>query len=248
MPKPLCLFSLAVAAVLSSCGGVSIAATPVESCGSRGCDRAVVAGAAALECDESKVLVRDLGVDRYRATGCGRTVVLDCGGGCRATEPPRGLDARSEVAYRASFELLCAPSAIAITEAGGEFVASCREVAVRYACSGEGRGCARQGVVDPPRYALRQVEPAVLSCLSRSRADLRLFFDARGALVRIQGEGFPVVRMRGSHPKERSAETKRECLREAFTRLPAHPELARTDLVFAYGGPAAASPSRLSAM
>jgi hypothetical protein len=228
---------------LGACGRLSIAAEPTRSCGSRGCDRATEASAGALGCDARRVLVRDLGVDRYRATGCGRSAVLDCAHGCRVVEGPAALAPRAEVAYRASFELLCAPTAVEVEEVDGALVASCRGVAVRYACGG---GCDPRGPVDPPRYALRALEPEVLDCLGRSGAELRVTFDGAGQVLRVDTEGLRAVRMRGREAHRDSVETRGDCLRALFRALPAQPSLAGTDALFRYGGPLARSPEQLS--
>ncbi len=239
--------ALSFATVLAAgCGGVSVAPSPTVSCTSRGCDRAAEAGPEALGCDAERTLVRDLGVDRYRATGCGRTVVLDCAHGCGVIEPASEIAPEAEVAYRASFELLCAPGSVVVTPDGDALVASCREVAVRYRC--DRGGCARLGPTDEARYALRQLEPELLECLSRSRADVRVSFDARGHVVRVDAEDMRPVRMRGFERDRESAQTKQECVREAFEPLPAYPELAGTDVVFALGGPGARRSAQLSVL
>jgi hypothetical protein len=238
---------LVAAILLTACGGVSLAPSPIVSCESRGCDHAEEAAATSLDCPADRVLVRDLGVDRYRGTGCGRTVALDCSDDCRAIEAATEITPRAEVAYRAAFELLCAPAAVDIVEEGDAFVASCRGIGVRYACAPDS-GCARLGPIDEARYLLRQLEPAALDCLSRSRADLRVSFDSRGHVVRVDAEGIRPVRMRGFQRDRETAETKQECIRELFGPFPAFPELAATDVVFAVGGPGARRPSQLSTL
>jgi hypothetical protein len=231
-------------ASLSACGRLSIAPRPTRSCASRGCDRAAEAAAEALGCEPGRTLVRDLGVDRYRATGCGQTVVLDCAHGCRADAPPARLAPRDEVAYRASFELLCAPESVAIEETeGGAFVAACRGVSVRYLCE---RGCERGAPVDPGRFALRALEPEVLDCVSRSHIELRVAFDEAGEVVRVDGDGLRTVRIRGREAHRDSVETRGDCLRAVFAGLASQPSLAGTDEVFEYGGPEARSPAQLS--
>ncbi len=235
---------LCAAGALTACGGVSVAPSPEVSCESRGCDRAVEAATEALECPPARVLVRDLGVDRYRGVGCGRVVVLDCGRGCRVEERPAPIAPRAEVAYRAAFELLCAPDAVAVAGEPDGFVATCRGVGVRYACRGE--GCERVGPVEALPYALRQLEPSALDCLSRSRVDLRVSFDSRGHVVRVDAEGIRPVRMRGFVRDGEAAETKQECIRALFEPLPASPAHAGTDVIFALGGPGARRPSQLS--
>jgi hypothetical protein len=245
--RPLHLASL-LSLLVTACGGVAVAPSPTGSCADRGCRGASDALAAALRCPAEELLLRDLGLDRFRGTGCARTATVDCAEGCRVLESARALTPASEVAYRASFELLCAPDSVTVAPvAEGRFTARCRDVAVRYQCAAD--GCAPRGPVEPGVYAVRQREPQALRCLSRSAAELRIRFDDAGHALTVDVEGLRTVRLRQAGPsRTRSAETRGTCLAEVFGPMPAQRELAGSARVFVLGGPEARRPEALSVL